>query len=139
MDCALAFLALCKAWFVLGLCVPCNVLKIALATWKSLGCLNVYGMLNRCATGRACCCAGIHCSSSPELKPNKITDDEDKNKSSIELRLTELLLIANKKMRIYSSASIAANPMLCVRHSLLSVNSKFFVHCIPFFSKFNHF
>lgn len=50
--------------------------------------------------------------SSPELKPNKITDDEVKNKSSIELRLTELLLIANKKMRIYSSASIAANPML---------------------------
>jgi hypothetical protein len=50
--------------------------------------------------------------SSPELKPNRITDDEDKNKSLIELRLTELLLIANKKMRIYSSASIAANPML---------------------------
>jgi hypothetical protein len=49
--------------------------------------------------------------SSPELKPNRITDDEDKNKSSIELRLTEPLLIANKKMRIYSSASIAANPM----------------------------
>jgi len=49
--------------------------------------------------------------SSPELKPNKITDDEGKNKSSIELRQTELLLIANKKMRICSSASIAANPM----------------------------
>jgi hypothetical protein len=52
------------------------------------------------------------CSSSQELKPNRITDDEDKNKSSIGLRLTEPLLIANKKMRIYSSASIAANPML---------------------------
>jgi hypothetical protein len=50
--------------------------------------------------------------SSPELKPNKITDDEVKNKSRIELRLTELLLIANKKMRICSSASIAANPQL---------------------------
>jgi hypothetical protein len=50
--------------------------------------------------------------SSPELKPNTNTDDEIKNKSSIELRLTEQLLIANKKMRIYSSASIAANPML---------------------------
>ena len=49
--------------------------------------------------------------SSPELEPNRITDDEVKNKSSIELRLPELLLIANKKMRIYSSASIAANPM----------------------------
>jgi hypothetical protein len=35
--------------------------------------------------------------SSPELKPNRITDDEDKNKSSIELSLTELLLIENKK------------------------------------------
>jgi hypothetical protein len=46
-----------------------------------------------------------------ELLPNKINNDEVKNKSSIELRLTELLLIANKKMRIYSSASIAANPM----------------------------
>ena len=43
-------------------------------------------------------------SSSPELKPNKITNDEDKNKSPIELRLPEPLLIANKKMRIYSSA-----------------------------------
>jgi hypothetical protein len=50
--------------------------------------------------------------SSLELKPNKITDDEDKNKSSIELRLTEPLLMANKKLMIYSSASIAANPML---------------------------
>jgi hypothetical protein len=49
--------------------------------------------------------------SSSELKPNRITDDEDKNKSSILLRLTEPLLIANKKMRIYSLASIAANPM----------------------------
>jgi len=33
-------------------------------------------------------------------------------KSQIEFRRLELLLIANKKMRIYSSASIAANPML---------------------------
>jgi len=39
--------------------------------------------------------------SSPELQPNKITDDEVKNKSSTELRLTELMLIAKKKMRIY--------------------------------------
>jgi hypothetical protein len=50
--------------------------------------------------------------SSPELKPNRITDDEVKNKSSIEFGQPELLLIANKKMKIYSSASIAANPML---------------------------
>jgi hypothetical protein len=33
--------------------------------------------------------------SSPELKPNKITDDEGKNKSRIELRLPKPLLIAN--------------------------------------------
>lgn len=33
-----------------------------------------------------------------ELKPNKITDDEAKNKSSIESRLTEPLLRANKKL-----------------------------------------
>lgn len=58
--------------------------------------------------------------SSPELKPNKITDDEVKNKSSIEFRRLEPLLIANKKMRIYSSASIAANPLLCVRPSTRS-------------------
>jgi hypothetical protein len=32
------------------------------------------------------------CSSSPELKPNTITDDEVKSKSSIELHLIELLL-----------------------------------------------
>ena len=29
VGCVLAFLALCKVWFVSGLCVPCNVLKIA--------------------------------------------------------------------------------------------------------------
>jgi hypothetical protein len=36
--------------------------------------------------------------SSLELNPNKITDDEGKNKISIELHLTEPLLIANKKI-----------------------------------------
>jgi len=35
-------------------------------------------------------------------------------KSQIEFRRLELLQIANKKMRIYSSASIAANPLLYV-------------------------
>jgi hypothetical protein len=58
--------------------------------------------------------------SSLELKPNKITDDEDKNKSTIELGQPGLLLIANKKMRIYSSASIAANPMLPAVKSKMS-------------------
>lgn len=47
----------------------------------------------------------------PGLKSIRITDDEDKNKSPIEFGQPGLLLIANKKMRIYSSASIAANPM----------------------------
>jgi hypothetical protein len=45
-----------------------------------------------------------------EPQPNRITDDEGKNKNQIELRLPKLLLIANKKMKIYSSASIAAKP-----------------------------
>ena len=48
----------------------------------------------------------------PELKPKRITDDEDKYKCPIELDLFEPLLITNKTTRIYSSASIAANPML---------------------------
>ena len=33
----------------------------------------------------------------PQLKRNKIVDDDVNNKSSIELRLTELLVIANKR------------------------------------------
>jgi len=33
VGCVLAFLALCKVWFVSGFCVPCNVLKIA---WGSM-------------------------------------------------------------------------------------------------------
>ncbi len=48
--------------------------------------------------------------SSPEPQPNKITADEVKYKSSIELRLTELMLIANKKMRIYSLSRHIAKP-----------------------------
>jgi hypothetical protein len=47
-----------------------------------------------------------------EPQPIRNTDDEDKYKSPIEKRLLEQKMIANKKMRIYSSASIAANPML---------------------------
>jgi hypothetical protein len=52
--------------------------------------------------------------SSLELELNRITDDEDKNKSSIEVRLPKPLQVANKKMTIFSSASIAANSMLAV-------------------------
>jgi hypothetical protein len=61
--------------------------------------------------------------SSPELQPNKITDDEVKNKSTIELRLAEPMLLANKKMRNYSSACMAANPMLYAAVPLLSALS----------------
>jgi len=50
--------------------------------------------------------------SSPELRPNRITDDEDKNKISIVFGQHEPMLVANRKMMIYSSASIAANPTL---------------------------
>jgi hypothetical protein len=35
--------------------------------------------------------------SGPELQPNRIADDEFKNKSSMKLRLTELLLISKKR------------------------------------------
>jgi len=55
-------------------------------------------------------------------------------KSQIELRRLELLLIANKKMRIYSSASIAANPLLCVRPSSWSVKLRSVstdAECVP--------
>jgi hypothetical protein len=55
---------------------------------------------------------------SQPISGRDITDDEDKNKSSIEFGQPEPLLIANKKMRIYSSASIAANPMLVACASL---------------------
>jgi len=46
--------------------------------------------------------------SSPELQTNKITDDEVKTKNSIELRLTETLLIVYKEIRIYSPDRIVA-------------------------------
>jgi hypothetical protein len=52
-------------------------------------------------TGRASCCVGF-LFRLPKQKPNKIIDDQDKNKSSIELRLLKLLLILPKKMKIYS-------------------------------------
>ena len=47
--------------------------------------------------------------SGPEPQLNRITNVEDNNKSSIVKVQPGLLLIANKKMRIYSSASIAEN------------------------------
>lgn len=47
---------------------------------------------------------------SPEPQPNKITDHEDHYQSPMKLCLPEPLVIAYKKMKIYSSVSIAANP-----------------------------
>ena len=67
--------------------------------------------------------------SSPELQPNKITDDEDKNKSSIELRLTELLLIANKKMRIY----LFFYTVHVVRRCFSFVSTNLLLICLLFF------
>jgi hypothetical protein len=46
------------------------------------------------------------------LKPNSFVEVEDMIKSQIARRQAEQKLIANKKMRNYSSASLAANPML---------------------------
>jgi hypothetical protein len=46
---------------------------------------------------------------SPRMNTNKAIDVEDNNKSRIELLRPKLLLIANKKMKIYKSANIAVN------------------------------
>jgi len=52
----------------------------------------------------ACCCAEIYnCQAGTEAP--RISDNEDKNKSQIELRLSKTLLRANKYMRIYSSTA----------------------------------
>jgi len=73
---------------------------------------KIIGMLDLLAAyGRACCCAGIHCSSSPTVSPIKLFKVQITNKSSKEILLPEPLLIANKMMRIYSSASIAVKPL----------------------------
>jgi hypothetical protein len=63
------------------------------------------------------------CSSNPELKPNRITDDEDENKSLMELRLTEPLVIANKKMRIYSSAGKLSSNALALSFPSRLINA----------------
>jgi hypothetical protein len=68
------------------------------------------------AYGRACCCAGIHCSSSPTFSPIKIFKVQITNKCSKEIPQPKPLLIVNKKMRIYSSVSIEASLMLPVVH-----------------------
>jgi hypothetical protein len=57
---------------------------------------------------------------SPEPQPNRITNDEDNYKSSIVKVKPGLLLIANKKMRIYSWPRHIAKPPV-VRSCFLSV------------------
>jgi hypothetical protein len=64
------------------------------------------------AYGRACYCAGIRCSSSPTVSPIKFIKVQITNKCSKEIRQPKPLLIVNKKMKIYSSASIEANRVL---------------------------
>jgi len=46
----------------------------------------------------------------PNCQPNKFIKVQITNKSRKEIRQPKLLLILNKKMKIYSSASIEANP-----------------------------
>jgi hypothetical protein len=58
--------------------------------------------------------AGIQCSSSPTFSPIKFIKVQITNKSRKEILLPKLMMIVNKKMKIYSSASIEASPMLCV-------------------------
>jgi len=53
---------------------------------------------------------------SPEPQPNRITNDEDNYKSSIVRVKPELLLIANKKLKIYSSPRHIAKPPVGCRY-----------------------
>lgn len=61
--------------------------------------------------------AGINCSFSPKLKPNRIMYDRTAADSE-------------QKMKIYSSASIAANPMLAVVFVSENSISLSFSHCV---------
>ena len=60
----------------------------------------------------------------PEPKPNRITNDEDNHKSSIVKVKPGLLLIAKKKLRIYSSPRHIAKPNVCVQRSCLCDESR---------------
>lgn len=57
--------------------------------------------------------------SSPEPKPNKINNDEVKNKSSLELHQAGYGLISDMSMSIYSSASLVASCMLGADYVIL--------------------
>lgn len=74
--------------------------------------------------------AGIVAVSVRQLKAIEKLKLKLTTKSQIDIRLPEQKLIAKKKMRIYSSASIAANPMLYVRASPRSVSSRI-AGCVP--------
>jgi hypothetical protein len=54
------------------------------------------------------------CSSSQELKPNRITDVEVKHKNSIELRLTELLLNSEQKDEVLFVSQHSSKPHVLV-------------------------
>jgi hypothetical protein len=114
---ALAFLALCKVGFVSGFCVPCNVLKIA---WGWVG-----------KVMDACMCAGCSMHLPPTVRLGDVAVFENRqpvtaakfiNKSSLLIlllgfiRRLVLRLIANKKMRIYSSPLLTKNCM-CMLHN----------------------
>jgi len=47
--------------------------------------------------GRACCCAGIHCSSSPIVSRIKLLKVQITNKSSKEIGLPKPMLIVKKR------------------------------------------
>ena len=70
------------------------------------------------ATNRACCCADIHWMSSPELLPIWKTEVEVNNKKLNRITSAGTAADSEKKMRIYSSAGIAANSLLYVRPSV---------------------
>ncbi|HAO06552.1 MAG TPA: hypothetical protein DCQ50_06070 [Chryseobacterium sp.] len=61
-----------------------------------------------------------------EPKPNRITNDEDKYKSSIVKVKPGQVLIAKKKMRIYSSPRHIAKPIVvCSRITSFSLKDIF--------------
>ena len=60
----------------------------------------------------------------PELKPNRITKDEVKNKSSIELRLPEPLLISEQKDEDLFVSQHSSKPnVTCMALSTYTINN----------------
>jgi len=63
-------------------------------------------------TGRACCRAGIHCSSSPEPLLNKDKKVKVNKEKFSDVCPAQMKLIAIKCPLLQRPASLAANPML---------------------------